>query len=110
MKNIEQMFTEANHQVNDFINMRVIQELSKSDETNKTIDENVIDSYLKRRGYIMNYVLGRKVATKDFTVVHNTGTHIEVWHDLPGRQGKSVFVKNSLLTGLPITLNYMEKI
>jgi hypothetical protein len=109
-KSLNQMFSEANQRINDFIDMLYIQGISKGEESNKTIDENVIDGYLKRRGYAMNYVLGQKLATKEFTVVYNGGNYIEIWHDLPGKQGKSVFVKDSLLTGLPITLNYMERI
>jgi hypothetical protein len=46
---------------------------------------------------------------KDFTCVFVNKNVIEVWHDKT-KNNKSVFINESLLTGLPITLNYMERI
>jgi hypothetical protein len=90
--------------------MIYIQEMSKvSKESVKEIDEKLIEDYLKKRGYTMNYILGKKVMVKDFTCVFVDKNVVEVWHD-KSQNNKSVFVNESLLTGLPITLNYMERI
>lgn len=98
--------------LNDFIEMLYIQAMSKPSEENenliKEIDEGLIYNYLKKRGYSMNYILGRSVMVKAFTCVYVEGDTVEVWHDIKG--AKPVYVNESLLTGLPITLNYMERI
>ena len=97
----------------DFIDMLMIQAKSKclpdsKSDLDKTIDKKLIETFLKKRGYTMNYVLGRSVMVRGFVCVFNGGDYIEVFHDL--RNSKSVFVKESLLTGLPLTLEYMERI
>lgn len=109
---VKQLTVDFNHRMDNYIQMLYIQALSKPypiDSIDKNINEDLIDDYLKKRGYTMNYVLGKKVMVKDFTVVYNKGNSIEVWHD-KSNNNKSVFVNESLLTGLPVTLDYMERI
>jgi hypothetical protein len=109
--NIEQMFLDAKERINIHIEMLYIQSISSIEaiETEIIINEKLIDNYLKKRGYTMNYLLGEKVMCNGFVVVRNLGNKIEVWHDLHGKT-KSCFVNESLLTGLPIALKYMERI
>tara|TARA_R110000823_G_C15544401_1_gene458526 strand:- start:14 stop:373 length:360 start_codon:yes stop_codon:yes gene_type:complete len=111
---IDQMFKEAKRDVNDYIQMLYIQALSKvfsktENDTYKIIDSKLIEDFLKKRGYTMNYVSGKMVMVKDFTCVYVQDDYVEVWHDKTNND-KSVFINESLLTGLPITLNYMERI
>lgn len=107
---IETLYQNALHNVKEHVEMLYIQAKSKiSKESVKVIDEKLIEDYLKKRGYTMNYVLGKRVMVKDFTCVFIDKTFVEVWHD-KAQSNKSVFVNESLLTGLPITLNYMERI
>lgn len=80
-----------------------------SEESVKQIDEKLIEDFLKKRGYTMNYILGKRVMIKNFTCVFIDKNFIEIWHDKTDNN-KSVFIKESLLTGLPITLNYFERI
>lgn len=107
---IESLYQKAKNNLNEHIEMLYIQAKSKrSKETEKEINDALIENYLKRRGYTMNYVLGKRLMTKDFTCVFVDNSIVEVWHDKI-KNNKSVFIKESLLTGLPITLNYMERI
>lgn len=107
---IEMLYQNALYNFKEKLEMLYIQAKSKvSKESEKVIDEKLIEDYLKKRGYTMNYLLGKRVMIKDFTCVFIDKDIVEVWHDkIPNN--KSVFVKESLLTGLPITLNYMERI
>jgi hypothetical protein len=107
---IESLYQTALHNFNAHVEMLYIQAKSKvSKECVKEIDEKLIEDWLKKRGYTMNYVLGKRVMVKDFTCVFVEGNVVEIWHDkIPNN--KSVFINESLLTGLPITLNYMERI
>lgn len=107
---IETLYQNALHNFKEHVEMLYIQAKSKvSKESVKEIDEKMIEDYLKKRGYTMNYVLGKRVMTKDFTCVFVDKNIVEVWHDKV-QNNKSIFVNESLLTGLPITLNYMERI
>ena len=107
---IEILYKNALQNLKDHIEMLYIQAKSKvSKESVKEIDEKLIDEYLKKRGYTMNYILGKRIMVKDFTCVFVDENVIEIWHDKTPNN-KSVFVNESLLTGLPITLNYMERI
>lgn len=106
---IETLYQTALYNIKEHIEMLFIQTKSIAKETEKLINEKLIEDYLKKRGYTMNYVLGKRVMVKDFTCVFVTDYYIEVWHD-KSKNNKSVFVSESLLTGLPITLNYMERI
>jgi len=107
---IEMLYQNALYNFKEHVEMLYIQAKSKvSKECEKEIDEKSIEDWLKKRGYTMNYVLGKRVMVKDFTCVFVEGNVVEIWHDkIPNN--KSVFINESLLTGLPITLNYMERI
>jgi hypothetical protein len=74
--------------------------------TNK-LNEPLVESFLKKKGYVLNVVLGKTIWTKGFVCVEIHENSIEVWIDI--KNAKSVFVNESYLTGLPLTLNYMEK-
>ncbi|WP_372938724.1 hypothetical protein [Seonamhaeicola sp.] len=111
---IDQMVVDAKRHLEDHIEMLYIQAVSKLTpeikiDTPKKIDSSLIEDYLKKRGYTMNYVLGKTVMVKGFTCVYVQDDYVEVWHDKTNNN-KSVFVNESLLTGLPITLSYMERI
>jgi hypothetical protein len=107
---IECLYQSALHNFSEHVEMLYIQAMSKiPKETEKKLDDKLIEDYLKKRGYTMNYVLGKRVMVKDFTCVFTHKDFIEIWHDKT-RNNKSVFIKESLLTGLPITLTYMERI
>lgn len=75
-----------------------------SNELNNQLFEN----YLKSKGYVLNTVLGEPIFIKGFVCVKIHKHYIEVWIDKI--KSKPVLIKNSFLTGLPITLNYMERI
>lgn len=107
---IETLYQKAMFNFNEHVEMLHIQAKSKiSAESVKELNESNVEDYLKKRGYTMNYLLGKRVMVKDFTCVFVTKTYIEVWHDKT-KNKKSVFIHESLLTGLPITLNYMERL
>lgn len=111
---IDQMVEDAKRRLNDHIEMLYIQAVSKLSpeikiDTPKKIDSKLIEDFLKKRGYTMNYILGKTVMVKAFTCVYVQDDYVEIWHDKTNND-KSVFVNESLLTGLPITLNYMERI
>jgi hypothetical protein len=107
---IETLHQKAIRHVKDHVEMLYIQASSKQPkDTEKQIDDKLIEDYLKKRGYTMNYVLGKRVMVKDFTCVYVQKTYVEIWHDKI-HNNKSVFITENLLTGLPITLTYMERI
>ena len=107
---IETLYQKALYNVKQYVEMLYVQAKSiQEKDTEKHIDEKVIEDYLKKRGYTMNYVLGKRVMVKDFTCVLIEKTYVEIWHDKI-HNNKSVYVTESLLTGLPITLTYMERI
>ncbi len=111
---IDQMFVDSKRKIDDYIDMLIIQALSSLSpktkrDTKKEINHKLIEEFLKRRGYTMNYILGKTVMVKAFTCVYVQDDYVEVWHDKTNNN-KSVFIKESLLTGLPITLDYMERI
>lgn len=108
---IEKIIKECERKVSEQIEMIYISALSKlniSSKTNKEITVQKIENYLKRRGYSQNYLLGKPVMTKGFTVVCVNENHIEYWHDV--KNSKSSFIHKNFLTSLPITLDYMERI
>lgn len=107
---IETLYQKALYNVRENIEMLFIQAKSKTSASlTKELDEKLIEDYLKKRGYTMNYVLGKRVMVKDFTCVFLNKNTVEVWHD-KSKHNKPVFIKDSLLTGLPITLDYMERV
>jgi hypothetical protein len=116
--NIETLFKKAQERIDDHIEMLYISALSKGRKSNKDIDKSLnntlIEKYLKRRGYIENVVLGNVIFTKGFVcvkihTVKNETDHIEIWCDILNK-GKSQYIHQSLLTGLPVALNYFERI
>jgi protocatechuate 3,4-dioxygenase beta subunit len=107
---IETLYQKTKYDLKQYIEMLYVQANSKQPkDTEKQIDEKTLEEYLKKRGYTMNYVLGKRVMVKDFTCVFIQKTYVEIWHDKI-HNNKSVYVTESLLTGLPITLTYMERI
>ena len=72
------------------------------------LDEKLIENYLKTKGYVLNVVLGEPIWVKGFVCVQIHNKSVEVWIDRI-KNPKSVFINESYLTGLPLTLNYMEK-
>jgi len=111
--NLELEILKAKSYIKEYVNILYIQALSKNDlkakDTSKEINEKLMDDYLIKRGYVINYLLGKRIFIKGFVCVMYNKTYIEIWHDTHSKN-KSVFINNSLLTGLPITLNYMEKL
>ena len=107
---IENLYNAAQINFREHLEMLYIQAKSFTKESvNKNIDEKLIDEYLKKRGYTMNYILNKRVMIKDFTCVFVNKKHIEIWHD-KSQNKELVFINESYLTNLPITLNYMERI
>jgi len=109
---IDILFIEARQQIKERIEMLKIQALSKptkKEYDNKIINEKLLRKYLFNKGYVTNYVLGRTIYTKGFVCVSLKKDVVEVWHNKTSND-KSVFISESLLTGLPITLNYMQNI
>lgn len=107
---IETLHLKALNNFNEYVEMLYIQAKSKiSNESIKELNNDLIEDYLKKRGYTMNYILGKRIMFKNFTCVYIDKNFVEVWHDKT-KNNKSVFINESLLTGLPITLNYMERI
>lgn len=106
---IESLFERAKHDIDNYIEMLCIGALSEKRNNSKELSIPLIENWLKRRGYVLNNILKRPVWVKDFTCVYVDSNYIEVWHDRI-KNNKSVFIDTSFLTGLPITLKYMEKI
>lgn len=111
---IDQMVEDAKRHLKDHIEMLYIQAVSNlspktKHDISKKLDSKLIEDFLKKRGYTMNYVLEKTVMVKAFTCVYVQDDYVEVWHDKTNNN-KSVFMDESLLTGLPIILNYMERI
>lgn len=102
---IEQLYQKAV----DRIEMNYIHAISKKD-TNSDVELNeiLIENYLKKRGYVSNNISKVKIYTKGFVCCSIHKDSVEVWHDITG--SKHNFINGSLLTGLPITLGYMERI
>jgi hypothetical protein len=108
----------AKIKVNDYIDMLYISALSKlhddyrGEDSELNIAQEEVSNYLLQKGYVKNSIKGKNMFTYNFTVVilHESeqGLLIEVKHDLPN--SKSSFVTESLLTGLPIALNYFNQI
>jgi hypothetical protein len=110
---IDKDIKKAKARINERIEMLYIQAKSKlisdSLELDKKLDVKLLETYLKKRGYSLNYILNKPVMVKGFTCVCVNDDNIEVWHDKTNND-KPIYINESLLTGLPITLNYMERI
>ena len=112
MKNnyIDSLYKKAISDFNDYVDILYIQASNKTtSKLQKEIDEKVLEEYLRKRGYTMNYVLGKRVMIKDFTCVYLFDGAVEIWHD-KANSTTSVIVNSSILTSLPIALDYMERI
>ena len=109
--NIELEILKAKIHCKEYIDMLYIQAISVSNlkSTSKEINDKLIDDFLIKKGYVVNYLLGKRIHTKGFVCVMYNKTYIEVWHDTI-KKNNSIFIKESFLTSLPITLNYMEKL
>jgi hypothetical protein len=107
---IDALHQKALSNVREYVEMLYIQAHSRPSriKDDKGINIQILENYLKKRGYVINNVIGKRVMVKEFTCVHVSDEHVEVWHDAPNT--KLFFIKESLLTGLPIALNYMERI
>jgi hypothetical protein len=66
------------------------------------------EDYLKKRGYIIRVINGRTIFQKNFVVVELVGETIEIWHDIPG--SKKFVITESKFTGLPLALDYFERL
>lgn len=114
MYNLDLLIKQSKLRIDDHIDMLYIQAKSKFNPnlkkgSSKKIDEPLLIEYLKKRGYITNNILGRKVMTKGFVCSEIHDSNVEIWHDIHSKS-KSLFINESVLTGLPISLNYMEQI
>lgn len=119
MNNIYDLqYKQAKQRINEYIDMLYIQTVSRlniskeaiaKNTIDKTLTTSLIEEYLKKQGYVLNLILKKPVWIKGFTCVSINEDFVEVWHDIPNNKG-SVVIHTSLLTGLPITLKYMEKI
>ena len=105
---IEDLYQKTLKNFNEYVELLHISVLSRAKEIDKQITEEMIEIYLKKRGYTMNYVSGKRIMIKDFTCVYYDCGILEIWHDV--KNSKAMFIKESLLTNLPIMLDYMEKI
>lgn len=107
---IDSLYHSAINNFNDKLEMHYIHAVSHTNkQSGKDISKKMIEKFLQRRGYTENYIMRKPVMIKGFVVVSIHDEMVEVWHDTPKRQS-SVFIKQSVLTGLPLTLNYMERI
>lgn len=111
---LKEITEKADQKLNDLLlftsnNIKLLGIDINGKEIDKNITEDALDLYLKKRGYTMNYVLGKRVMMKDFTCIYHFGDTLEIWHDKCNSR-KSIFINESVLTSLPIVLNYMERI
>ena len=86
---IDKVIKSAKQSFNDNLEMLYIQALSnflsKADDSKKSITEKMIEYFLKKRGYSLNYILKKPVMVKAFTCVYVAEKYIEIWHDIPNR-------------------------
>ena len=107
---IDSLFERAKYDIDNYIEMLYISariDVENKCELRKDLTELLIENYLKKRGYVLNNILNRPVWVNGFVCVHFNGKRIEIWHDV--KNSKSSFVDKSMLTGLPIALNYFER-
>lgn len=113
---IELRLIESKKKISDYIDMLCLDAYSRLDNpkenvfAKRTLTKEAIEEYLmKKRRYVQNIVSGKIIYTHGFVCVSLDGNCISVWHDT--RLNPNVVVlKDGFLTGLPITLNYMESI
>jgi hypothetical protein len=103
---IEMLYIQAKSQFE--YNSRLITEKKSKRELKKTMSVEMINNFLKQKDYVKNNLSGRTIMTKGFVCVYTDEDRVEIWHDIKG--AKSTVLTDSYLTGLPIALNYMERI
>jgi hypothetical protein len=92
----------------ELLHLTALSSISKYDSDKSLLHEEIID-YLKRRGYVSAFTKGREpIYIKGFVVVKVHDSYLEFWHDTHDKN-KSLFLNDSLLTGLQLTLDYMER-
>lgn len=98
--------------VNDFVDGAILAAThTKSSRYLRKIDYSHIHDYLKKRGYSYNNVDRKLIMVNGFVCVDvdEANLRVTVWHDT-GKYNKPVVMESSQWTGLPIVLNYMERI
>lgn len=111
---MEKYHTDLNHIIKDlhnYIDLQTTSEIFKLNYntiTFKNPNQNQLEEYLKSKNYLQDRILNKHCFIKGFICVLVTDSFIEIWHDLPN--SKSLFITMSQLTGLPIALEYMERI
>ena len=110
-KYIDTLYKQALTNFRDKLEMHYISAKCFGGKTiNKELADESIEKYSKKRGYILNSILGKPVWTKGFVAVHVKDCKIEIWHDIPRTKTKPMYINESVLSGLPLFLNYMESI
>ena len=112
-------FQEAKQRVYDYIDIMSIQAkhgiYSPNGINRKLLVQEVTEYLIKKRMYVQNVVKKDVVYTKGFVCVSikeggQDGLLMSVWHDTGKQRVTPVNINSSVLTGLPIVLNYMERI
>jgi len=102
---------EARQNVYEFIDVlhfNALSDIQNKNLFNKELTNELIEKFLSKRGYIKNVLLDKTIYTKGFVCVAIHEDNVHVWHDVTN--SKIMKVNSSLLTGLPITLNYFERL
>tara|TARA_R110000772_G_scaffold104802_2_gene206302 strand:+ start:202 stop:555 length:354 start_codon:yes stop_codon:yes gene_type:complete len=111
-KELDKLVSDFNASLTDHLDMKYIQALSKlsnQSESDKKLTTEILKTYFKRSGFVENYLLGRTIYVSGFVCAEIKENCVELWHDTKNKIG-SVFINNSLLTGLPISINYMNRL
>lgn len=109
---INNIVKEAKSNVSNYIDLLYISCLSKINhnptETNKIATKKIIENYLeKKRNYQRLELLDKTIYIKNFTCVYVCDKYVEIWNDI--KNSKSLFIENSTLTSLPLSLDYFEQ-
>ena len=67
-----------------------------------------IEKYLQSRRYVKRVIGGRTVFQNNFVVVEVSENGVLVWNDIPS--AKKFEIKESIFTGLPLALDYFERL
>lgn len=110
-KYVDNLAESAKKNMSDYIDMLYLSGVSRFGikKSEVIINKSVLNDYLFKRGYSLNKVSNIDVMVKGFTCVLCNDNYIEVWHDKTNNE-KHLFIKESVLTSLPIALSYMERI
>lgn len=106
---IEKLYQQTLKDFNNNLNLIFI----KYDNLNlkildKSINQDILEKYLKRQGYYENFVLGERIYVKGFTCIKIIDTTIEIWTD-KCNNNKHLIINKEHITYLPIALKYFEK-